>query len=112
MTDLLARVNNTEVKPNAAKRILLKFYGEVFSPLKIKFRFNRTAEARTISMWVYDDPDDPDGKRKSEFLASLAAGRDITLPLPETASQPSLPSPEEDDGFRDITPEDDVPFDI
>ena len=115
MTDLLARVNNTEVKPNAAKRILLKFYGEVFEPLKIKFRFNRTAEARIISMWIYDDPDDPDGKRKSEFLASLAAGRDITLPLPETASQPSLPSPKEpkgDDGFRDITPEDDVPFDI
>ncbi|MBQ5952890.1 MAG: AAA family ATPase [Lachnospiraceae bacterium] len=128
ISDLLKTIGETDLAPHVASKQIARFGGEVFSPLDLEVFSQRRATAReyTIRLRLSCDANDADdAKRRREKLASLrgdviessstADGSDASTSLPETASQPSLaslPEPEKDNGFRDITPEDDVPFDI
>ena len=118
---LLEELGETELKPNVASKYLLQHADDVLVPLDIQIMARRTSGAREYMLRIkppdgHDAHDADDAKKRYELLASWI--NDAKISLPETASQPSLPSsatqPDQttDDGFRDITPEDDVPFDL
>ena len=97
VTELLAAVGNTELKPNVASKYLTRFYSEVFAPMGITYEYRKTAAARTISLTLNDGADGNDGLSGTERLASLRAKNDGISSLPDSPSQSSFASWEEVD---------------
>lgn len=102
VTELLAAVGNTELKPNVASKYLTRFYSEVFSPMCITYEYRKTAAARTISLTLNDGADGNDGLSGTERLASLRAKNDGISSLPDSPSQSSFASWEEVDDDEEL----------
>ena len=97
VTELLAAVGNTELKPNVASKYLTRFYSEVFAPMGITYEYRKTAAARMIMLALNDGADGNDGLSGTERLASLKAKNDGISSLPDSPSQSSFTSWEEVD---------------
>ena len=97
VTELLAAVGNTELKPNVASKYLTRFYSEVFAPMGITYEYRKTAAARMIMLALNDGADGNDGLSGTERLASLKAKNDCISSLPDSPSQSSFASWEEVD---------------
>ena len=97
VTELLAAVGNTELKPNVASKYLTRFYSEVFAPMGITYEYRKTAAARMIMLALNDGADGNDGLSGTERLASLRAKNDGISSLPDSPSQSSFASWEEVD---------------
>ena len=102
VTELLAAVGNTELKPNVASKYLTRFYSEVFAPMGITYEYRKTAAARTISLMLNDGADGNDGLSGTERLASLRAKNDGISSLPNSPSQSSFASWEEVDDDEEL----------
>lgn len=102
VTELLAAVGNTELKPNVASKYLTRFYSEVLAPMGITYEYRKTAAARTISLMLNDDADGDDGLSGTERLASLRAQNDGISSLPDSPSQSSFASWEEVDDDEEL----------
>ena len=102
VTELLAAVGNTELKPNVASKYLTRFYSEVFAPMGITYEYRKTAAARTISLTLNDGADGNDGLSGTERLASLRAKNDGISSLPDSPSQSSFASWEEADDDEEL----------
>lgn len=102
VTELLAAVGNTELKPNVASKYLTRFYSEVFAPMGITYEYRKTAAARTISLMLNDGADGNDGLSGTERLASLRAKNDDISSLPDSPSQSSFASWEEVDDDEEL----------
>ena len=102
VTELLAAVGNTELKPNVASKYLTRFYSEVFAPMDITYEYRKTAAARTISLTLNDGADGNDGLSGTERLASLRAKNDGISSLPDSPSQSSFASWEEVDDDEEL----------
>ena len=102
VTELLAAVGNTELKPNVASKYLTRFYSEVFAPMGITYEYRKTAAARTISLMLNDGADGNDGLSGTERLASLRAKNDGISSLPDSPSQSSFASWEEADDDEEL----------
>ena len=102
VTELLAAVGNTELKPNVASKYLTRFYSEVFAPMGITYEYRKTAAARTISLSLNDGADGNDGLSGTERLASLRAKNDGRSSLPNSPSQSSFASWEEVDDDEEL----------
>lgn len=102
VTELLAAVGNTELKPNVASKYLTRFYSEVFAPMGITYEYRKTAAARTISLALNDGADGNDGLSGTERLASLRAQNDGISSLPDSPSQSSFASREEVDDDEEL----------
>lgn len=92
VSELMAAVRETELKPNAASKLLTKHYSEVFQPLGIRLDFKKTASARIVLLRLDDGNDSNDGRDGYERLASLRRRNDGLSSLPEASSQPSFAS--------------------
>ena len=97
VTELLAAVGNTVLKPNVASKYLTRFYSEVFVPMGITYEYRKTAAARMIMLALNDGADGNDGLSGTERLASLKAKNDGISSLPDSPSQSSFASWEEVD---------------
>lgn len=102
VTELLAAVGNTELKPNVASKYLTRFYSEVFAPMGITYEYRKTAAARTISLMLNDGADGNDGLSGTERLASLRVKNDGISSLPDSPSQSSFASWEEVDDDEEL----------
>lgn len=102
VTELLAAVGNTELKPNVASKYLTRFYSEVFAPMGITYEYRKTAAARMISLMLNDGADGNDGLSGTERLASLRAKNDGISSLPDSSSQSSFASWEEVDDDEEL----------
>ena len=102
VTELLAAVGNTELKPNVASKYLTRFYSEVFAPMGITYEYRKTAAARTISLMLNDGADGNDDLSGTERLASLRAKNDGISSLPNSPSQSSFASWEEMDDDEEL----------
>lgn len=102
VSELLAAVGNTELKPNVASKYLIRFYSEVFAPMGITYEYRKTAAARTISLMLNDGADGNDGLSGTERLASLRAKNDGISSLPDSPSQSSFASWEEVDDDEEL----------
>lgn len=102
VTELLAAVGNTVLKPNVASKYLTRFYSEVFVPMGITYEYRKTAAARTISLTLNDDADGDDGLSGTERLASLRAQNDGISSFPVLPSQTSFASWEEVDDDEEL----------
>lgn len=102
VTELLAAVGNTELKPNVASEYLTRFYSEVFAPMGITYEYRKTAAARMISLMLNDGADGNDGLSGTERLASLRAQNDGISSLPDSPSQSSFASREEVDDDEEL----------
>ena len=102
VTELLAAVGNTELKPNVASKYLTRFYSEVFAPMGITYEYRKTAAARMISLMLNDGADGNDGLSGTEMLASLRAQNDGISSLPDSPSQSSFASREEVDDDEEL----------
>lgn len=102
VTELLAAVGNTELKPNVASKYLTRFYSEVFAPMGITYEYRKTAAARTISLLMNDGADGNDDLSGTERLASLRAKNDGISSLPNSPSQSSFASWEEVDDDEEL----------
>lgn len=102
VSELLAAVGNTELKPNVASKYLTRFYSEVFAPMGITYEYRKTATARTISLMLNDGADGNDGLSGTERLASLRAQNDGISSLPVLPSQASFASWEEVDDDEEL----------
>ena len=102
VTELLAAVGNTELKPNVASKYLTRFYSEVFAPMGITYEYRKTAAARTISLMLNDGADGNDGLSGTERLASLRAKNDGISSLPDSPSQSSFAPWEEVDDDEEL----------
>ena len=61
-TELVTRMNETEVSPNVATKILARFSSEVFQPQGIEYRTKRTGTSRLIRLKKYDSNDGNDNE--------------------------------------------------
>ena len=102
VSELLAAVGNTELKPNVASKYLTRFYSEVFAPMGISYEYRKTAAARTICLALNDGADGNDGLSGTERLASLRAQNDGISSLPDSPSQSSFASWEEVDDDEEL----------
>ena len=102
VSELLAAVGNTELKPNVASKYLTRFYSEVFVPMGITYEYRKTAAARTISLTLNDGADGNDGLSGTERLASLRAQNDGISSFPVLPSQASFASWEEVDDDEEL----------
>ena len=102
VTELLAAVGNTVLKPNVASKYLTRFYSEVFVPMGITYEYRKTAAARTISLTLNDGADGDDGLSGTERLASLRVKNDGRSSLPNSPSQSSFASWEEVDDDEEL----------
>lgn len=102
VTELLAAVGNTVLKPNVASKYLTRFYSEVFIPMGITYEYRKTAAARTISLTLNDGADGDDGLSGTERLASLRAQNDGISSFPVLPSQASFASWEEVDDDEEL----------
>ena len=105
VTELLAAVGETNLKPNIASKLLTKYYSEVFRPLGIRMDSKKTAAARLIFLQLDDGADGNDSAEGYEKLLSLRQENDGEFSLLCEPSQPSFASWEEI-----ITSHDDLPF--
>ena len=105
VTELLAAVGETTLKPNIVSKLLTKYYSEVFRPLGIRMDSKKTAAARLIFLQLDDGADGNDSAEGYEKLLSLRQENDGEFSLPCEPSQPSFASWEEI-----ITSDDDLPF--
>ncbi|MBO4873454.1 MAG: AAA family ATPase [Lachnospiraceae bacterium] len=125
ISELLEKLEITDLKPNVASKELAEFANDVLAPLDMEIISHRYSYARKYMIRIkngYDAHDENDAKKRREKLAAMrgdtvssaseTAGNDSDVPLSETASSPSLPSPAKDKGFKEIGPDDDIPFDI
>lgn len=71
MSQLLAAVGNTELKPNLASKHLTRHYSDVLLPLGITYEYRKTAAARLVLLELHDGADGYDGSSGSERLVSL-----------------------------------------
>ncbi len=104
VTELLAAVGNTELKPNVASKYLTRFYSEVFAPMGITYEYRKTAAARTISLMLNDGADGNDGLSGTERLASLRAKNDGISLLPDSPSQSSFAP------WKEVDDDEELPF--
>ena len=104
VSELLAAVGNTELKPNVASKYLTRFYSEVFAPMGITYEYRKTAAARTISLTLNDGADGNDGLSGTERLASLKAKNDGISSLPVLPSQASFAS------WKEVDDDEELPF--
>ena len=104
VTELLAAVGNTELKPNVASKYLTRFYSEVFAPMGITYEYRKTAAARTINLALNDGADGNDGLSGTERLASLRAQNDGISSLPVLPSQASFAS------WKEVDDDEELPF--
>ena len=105
VTDLLAAIGETTLKPNMASKLLTKHYSNVFKPLGIQMDSKKTAVARLLLLQLCDDGDGDDGQRMSEALTSLRQQNDVAFSLPPASSQSSFAS------WADLTdPDEELPF--
>ena len=104
VTELLAAVGNTELKPNVASKYLTRFYSEVFAPMGITYEYRKTAAARTISLMLNDGADGNDGLSGTERLASLRAKNDGISSLPDSPSQSPFVS------LKEVDDDEELPF--
>jgi hypothetical protein len=95
VSQLLAAVGNTELKPNLASKHLTRHYSDVLLPLGITYEYRKTAAARLVLLELHDGADGHDGSSGSERLASLRKQNDGTFRLPQASSQASSASWEE-----------------
>ena len=95
VSQLLAAVGNTELKPNLASKHLTRHYSDVLLPLGITYEYRKTAAARLVLLELHDGADGHDGSSGSERLASLRKQNDGTFRLPQASSQASSVSWEE-----------------
>ena len=95
VSQLLAAVGNTELKPNLASKHLTRHYSDVLLPLGITYEYRKTAAARLVLLELHDGADGHDGSLGSERLASLRKQNDGTFRLPQASSQASSASWEE-----------------
>ena len=95
VSQLLAAVGNTELKPNLASKHLTRHYSDVLLPLGITYEYRKTAAARLVLLELHDGADGYDGSSGSERLASLRKQNDGTFRLPQASSQASSASWEE-----------------
>lgn len=102
VTELLAAVDNTELKPNVASKYLTRFYSEVFAPMGISYEYRKTAAARIISLALNDGADGNDDLSGTERLASLKEKNDGISSLPDSPSQSSFASWEEVDDDEEL----------
>ena len=102
VSEFLAAVGNTELKPNVASKYLTRFYSEVVAPMGITYEYRKTAAARTISLMLNDGADGNDGLSGTERLASLRAKNDGISSLPDSPSQSSFASWEEVDDDEEL----------
>lgn len=102
VTELLAAVGNTVLKPNVASKYLTRFYSEVFVPMGITYEYRKTAAARTICLTLNDGADGDDGLSGTERLASLRAQNDGISSFPVLPSQASFASWEEVDDDEEL----------
>lgn len=102
VTELLAAVGNTVLKPNVASKYLTRFYSEVFVPMGITYEYRKTAAARTISLTLNEGADGDDGLSGTERLASLRAQNDGISSFPVLPSQASFASWEEVDDDEEL----------
>lgn len=102
VSELLAAVGNTELRPNVASKYLTRFYSEVFAPMGITYEYRKMAAARTISLVLNDGADGNDGPSGTEKLASLRAQNDGISSFPKLPSQASLASWEEVDDDEEL----------
>ena len=61
VSQLLAVVGNTELKPNLAGKHLTRHYSEVLLPLGITYEYCKTAAARLVLLELHDGADGHDG---------------------------------------------------
>lgn len=92
VSQLLAAVGNTELKPNLASKHLTRHYSDVLLPLGITCEYRKTAAARLVLLELHDGADGHDGSSGSERLASLRKQNDGTFRLPQASSQASSAS--------------------
>ncbi len=104
VTDLLQKLNITDLTPSRAGKQLSQFAQDVLEPLEMQIMQLRRASGRyyMIREKPGDGSDGHDANWRSEKLASLrkeaggaeeeADAGDASVSLPETPSQPSLPS--------------------
>ena len=104
VSELLAAVGNTELKPNVASKYLTRFYSEVFAPMGITYEYRKTAAARTISLTLNDGADGNDGLSGTEILASLRAKNDGISSFPVLPSQASFAS------WKEVDDDEELPF--
>lgn len=104
VTELLAAVGNTELKPNVASKYLTRFYSEVFAPMGITYEYRKTAAARMIILALNDGADSNDGLSGTERLASLRAQNDGISSLPDSPSQSSFAS------WVEVDDDEELPF--
>ena len=76
VTELLAAVGETNLKPNIASKLLTKYYNEVFRPLGIRMDSKKTAAARLIFLQLDDGTDGNDSAEGYEKLLSLRQEND------------------------------------
>ena len=95
VSQLLAAVGNTELKPNLASKHLTRHYSDVLLPLGITYEYRKTAAARLVLLELHDGADGYDGSSGSERLVSLWKQNDGTFRLPQASSQASSASWEE-----------------
>lgn len=92
VSQLLAAVGNTELKPNLASKHLTRHYSDVLLPLGITYEYRKTAAARLVLLELHDGADGHDGSPGSERLASLRKQNDGIARLPQASSQASSAS--------------------
>ena len=102
VSQLLAAVGNTELKPNLASKHLTRHYSDVLLPLGITCEYRKTAAARLVLLELHDGADGHDGSSGSERLASLRKQNDGTFRLPQASSQASSASWEEAEGDEEL----------
>ena len=125
ISELLEKLGITDLKPNVASKELSEFANDILAPLDMEIMSHRYSYARKYMIRIkngYDAHDENDAKKRREKLAAMRgdtvtsapekAENDSPASLSETASSPSLPSSPADDGFRELGPDDDIPFDI
>ena len=92
VTELLAAVGNTELKPSIAGKYLTRFYSDVLLPMGISYEYRKTAAARTIRLFLHDSTDSNDSFSGSDASVSQKVPDDGTALLPDFPSQPSFAS--------------------
>lgn len=95
ISELLAAIGCTDLKPNIASKYLTQYYGEILAKVGISYEYHKTASARIIRL-VYHGNDDAndsnDGHSGNDNLASCGAQDDDTVSHPHSSSQSSFAS--------------------
>ena len=110
VSELLADIGCTEIKPNVAGKYLTRFYGELFKPLGITYEYRKTASARIITMTLADNSDDNDSETGSDIPLSSEKEDDNTSSFPKMLSQPSQPSFASLAGLNEVSDPVELPF--